>query len=226
MSDNVINEYKLIKSKRRSFEIGVKPTGEVILRVPHKATKKQINDFTHKHQEWLQGKLQEIYKVLQVQQKSTTSLYFLGNKYLIKESNAHLNLVQFTGSEFLIKQGLLDKIDTLLPSWYAVKAKEIINPIIQKYMQDFNLQYTTLKITSARSRWGSCGSNGSICFSYRIAMLPLEVINYIVAHELAHLKHFNHSKSFWSEVQLMCPNYKSANQWLKDNKIALAVQII
>lgn len=64
-----------------------------------------------------------------------------------------------------------------------------------------------------------------VVFSYRIAMLPKDIIQYIVAHELAHLKHFNHSKDFWLQVEQLLPDYKIALAWLKKHEPALAVSL-
>ncbi|HMT02240.1 MAG TPA: SprT family zinc-dependent metalloprotease [Burkholderiales bacterium] len=217
-----MDEYNITKSKRKSFAIIIKPCGEVSVKVPYRASKFQIKEFITKNQNWIKQQLEQINNELAIIKQSKNLLFFLGHKYLVKENNHQTNPIEFTGTEFVIKNGFLNKI----PQWYKLQTEKLVKPIIEEYSQKFNFKYTSFKITNAKSRWGSCNINGSICFSYRLSMLPLEVINYIVVHELTHLKHFNHSKDFWNAVKQICPDYKVANQWLKNNKIILANMLV
>lgn len=78
-----------------------------------------------------------------------------------------------------------------------------------------------VSIRDQKSRWGSCSSKGNISLNWRVALMPLDVGNYIIAHEFAHLRHMNHSLQFWAEVQRLCPEYKKAEQWIKTQGSAL-----
>ena len=70
-------------------------------------------------------------------------------------------------------------------------------------------------VRDTRSRWGSCSSTGRLSFSYRLIFAPREVMEYVVAHEVAHLRHMNHSKAFWTAVEQICPDFEAAREWLK-----------
>lgn len=70
-------------------------------------------------------------------------------------------------------------------------------------------------VRDTRSRWGSCSSTARLSFSYRLIFAPKEVMEYVVAHEVAHLRHMNHSKAFWNAVEQLCPDYEAAKEWLK-----------
>ena len=74
-----------------------------------------------------------------------------------------------------------------------------------------------VKINSAASRWGSCTSRSVLNFPWRLVMCPPEIIDYVIVHELAHLKEMNHSNRFWREVEKMCPDYVTHRRYLKDN---------
>jgi predicted metal-dependent hydrolase len=74
-----------------------------------------------------------------------------------------------------------------------------------------------VRISSARTRWGSCSSRGSLSFTWRLVMAPVEVVDYVIVHELAHLRVHNHSPEFWKEVARLMPDYAQRKQWLKDN---------
>lgn len=79
------------------------------------------------------------------------------------------------------------------------------------------LAYKSLKINNAKTRWGSCGSSGNLNFTWRLIMAPKKVVDYVIVHELAHLKQMNHSPKFWNEVKLIIPDYKNDELWLKRN---------
>ena len=81
-----------------------------------------------------------------------------------------------------------------------------------------------MKITDARTRWGSCSTRGSLNFSWRLVMAPPAVIDYVILHELAHLKIHNHSSNFWSRVAQLVPDYREHKKWLEQNGHLLAIE--
>ena len=80
------------------------------------------------------------------------------------------------------------------------------------------VNYKGFSIKFYKSRLGACTHTGYLRFNWKIAMMPLDIINYIIIHELSHLKHFNHSKKFWNYVEKFCPSYKEKENWIKENK--------
>ena len=95
------------------------------------------------------------------------------------------------------------------------KAKQILPGKVEYYGKRMSLLPTSLKITSAKTRFGSCSAKNGICFSYRLMMYPEEAIDYVVVHELAHIKYHDHSKRFWGLVERYMPDYKSRRELLK-----------
>ena len=95
------------------------------------------------------------------------------------------------------------------------KAKEVLPKKVEFYGNLMGLKPTSLKITSAKGRFGSCSGKNGICFSYRLMMYPEEAIDYVVVHELAHIKHHDHSKNFWALVEKCMPDYKLRRNLLK-----------
>lgn len=88
------------------------------------------------------------------------------------------------------------------------KAKEVIPNRVKYYSNIMRVTPENVKITSATTRWGSCSGKNNLCFSYRVMLLPMEIIDYIVVHELAHIRVKNHSKSFYEEVKRYMPDYE------------------
>jgi predicted metal-dependent hydrolase len=95
------------------------------------------------------------------------------------------------------------------------EAKNFIPKRVEELASEHGITYNNIRITSARTRWGSCSSKKNLSFSYRLIQVPYEVIDYVIIHELAHLKHMNHSKKFWSHVEGMMSDYKEKEKWLK-----------
>jgi predicted metal-dependent hydrolase len=96
-------------------------------------------------------------------------------------------------------------------------AKKILPMRVEQLANRFWYNYKSIKINSAKTRWGSCTSQKNLNFTFRLVLTPPEIIDYVICHELAHLKEMNHSKAFRNEVEKMDKNYKKHDRWLKDN---------
>lgn len=105
------------------------------------------------------------------------------------------------------------------------KARELVTKRIQHYAPIIGVSYGQITIRMQRTRWGSCSNNGNLKFNCLLALVPSEVLDYVVVHELCHLKELNHSKRFWSEVSNVLPDYKVQKKWLKDNGNNLIARI-
>lgn len=100
------------------------------------------------------------------------------------------------------------------------RARKIVQEKIKQYSQAYDFNYLKISIRDQKTRWGSCSRKGNLNFNYRITLLPDHLIDYIVIHELCHLKEFNHSQNFWSLVAKILPDYKQRIQEIK--KISLS----
>lgn len=98
------------------------------------------------------------------------------------------------------------------------QAKEYIPSRVAILAERFGKKYHAVRITSAQTRWGSCSSKKNLNFSYRLMQQSRQAIDYVIIHELAHLKHMNHSQKFWSHVAEMMPDYKKWEKELKGEK--------
>lgn len=95
-------------------------------------------------------------------------------------------------------------------------AKEVIFPKVKYYSEIMGVFPSKVRISEAKTRFGSCSSENSLSFSYRLMMYPEKVIDYVVIHELSHILHHNHGKDFWKTVEEFMPDYKEAEKMLKD----------
>ena len=97
------------------------------------------------------------------------------------------------------------------------QARKLVTERVRYYAAIIGVTYGQIAIRTQHTRWGSCSSKGSLNFNCLLALVPPEVLDYVVVHELCHRKELNHSDRFWNEVRQIIPNYKVQKKWLKDN---------
>jgi predicted metal-dependent hydrolase len=98
---------------------------------------------------------------------------------------------------------------------YKAEARELVEKRLEFFNQRYQLKYHQISIRNQKTRWGSCSRHGNLNFNYKIVFLLAEIRDYIIVHELCHLKEFNHSRNFWNLVALTIPNYKQIRWGLK-----------
>jgi predicted metal-dependent hydrolase len=110
-------------------------------------------------------------------------------------------------------------IQKAIEKWYRERAKERINERIKYFSPMFDVQPTRVQIKDQQKRWGSCTPKGELLFNWKCVMAPANVLDYIVVHEMCHLVHRNHSKSYWQLLKRVMPDYEVRKQWLKQHGV-------
>jgi len=103
-----------------------------------------------------------------------------------------------------------------LESWYKARAQEVIQRRVELYCQELGWKVPPVLVRNQKKRWGSCNAKGELRFNWRLIMAPLELLDYVVVHEMAHLKVLNHSPRFWRLVEQIMPDYKERHQALNE----------
>ncbi|MEA3455317.1 MAG: SprT family zinc-dependent metalloprotease [Campylobacterota bacterium] len=147
-------------------------------------------------------------------------LFFLGEGYPTRyeQSSKRRNSLHFDEQEGFIFSyyGFSpEKFEHLINQFYKQEAQRLIPEMTEKYARRMELFPTKISFRKARSRWGSCNSSNAISFNYLMMKLPLSVIQYIIVHELSHIKHKHHQKEFWKLVGIHFPDYKEQQNELK-----------
>ena len=109
------------------------------------------------------------------------------------------------------------KIDSKLLTATKKQARELFTKRLNAYAVAHNIEFRSLKLSSARTRWGSCSMKKNINLNWRLINAPQEILDYVIVHELSHTIHHNHSKYFWTHVASMMPDYATHRKWLKDH---------
>ena len=216
---------KLIRSKRRTLGLEITPSAEVILRVPESAKDSDIEKFLKRSACWIQRHKEKIARQIQEtpkrQYEEGETFLYLGNTYELRLAEKQKPKLLFKNMFFLSRRHEKEGKKILI-AWYKKEAKKVLHERVEICARLDNASYKKIRVTSARRRWGSCG-NGALNFSWRLVMAPIEIIDYIVAHEVTHLTHKNHKKRFRAKVKKLYPNYKSAEVWLKQNGHLLTI---
>ena len=106
--------------------------------------------------------------------------------------------------------------DPALERWYREQARKRIGRRVMYFARQMGVTYGRISIRAARTRWGSCSADGNLNFHWKLVLMPPEILDYVVVHELAHRKEMNHSQRFWAEVERILPDYKARRKWLKE----------
>lgn len=107
----------------------------------------------------------------------------------------------------------------------AEKARQDLPGRVALYAEKMGVTYGRITIRSQRTRWGSCSGKGNLNFNCLLMLMPPQVVDYVVIHELSHRKHMNHSADFWETVKTYMPDYAQQRKWLKENGAALLAQL-
>jgi predicted metal-dependent hydrolase len=217
MSSSPVDE--IIRSRRKTIAIIVQRDGKVLVRAPLRAPERLIRQFVESKAGWIDEKKAEMTRQAPVtarQFKTGESFLWLGRAYPLSIAEQQRAALTFDGA-FSLSQKALPRARLAFEAWYKARALEILTERVDLLAARHGLRYKKIRISSARTRWGSCSSTGTLSFTWRLVMAPLEVVDYVAAHELAHLKVRNHSKTFWAAVAALMPEYKRHAAWLKTN---------
>mgnify|MGYP000910271223 CR=1 FL=1 len=222
--------YTLQRSNRKSIGFTINAEGLKIT-APKWVSQAIIDKAIQEKQPWIQRKL------LQWQQQSTPStnwqngmqLPYLGRQIIV-QLNPQLASCRYEGNYNLAQDN--DRLYVNLPStanaqaiktactqWFQGRALAWFETRLRHFQQSSGAKPMHLRLSSATTRWGSCSSDGSIRLNWRLIHLWPELIDYVIAHELAHLKEMNHSARFWDEVGRIMPNYEAAKHKLKQKSL-------
>ena len=199
--------------RARKFTLRVSSLdGKVSLSTPHFAKAYQINAFLKEKEPWLRQRLSEVQ--LGVKVTFGTVLPFIGREILVKRHVGRS--VKLSDDKILVPEKSRKpavQVEVFLKQY----VHQLLSKRATRYAEKIGSSYSKLSLRDTRSRWGSCSDRGALMFSWRLIMTPTKVLNYVAAHEVAHLRHMDHSHHFWTEVENLFGNYKKQQRWLREN---------
>lgn len=213
--------YQVVRSKnrKRTMTLKIERDGTAVILVPEKTPKSEIDRFFRSKIDWITRKLSE-YRSTPGAMKAPR-LFVPGDRFLYLGEEFPLEMIDGVRKKLVLSKGVFKLCSDhnadprqLFIDWYKQRAREIFTERVAHYGRQLGLEPSGIRISSARTRYGSCSPDNSLSFSYRLVMAPYSVIDYIIIHELAHIRIKNHSKRFWEYVGKLMPDYKERKLWL------------
>ncbi|HKI62041.1 MAG TPA: SprT family zinc-dependent metalloprotease [Mariprofundaceae bacterium] len=224
-------DYSIVRRpKRKTLCISIHADNSIEVLAPAHMSASRIATFVQSKSRWIEKKRHFNSHVrLPYREKlfvNGETLPFLGMDHVLKlESDVHAG-VEIVHGKILVRHRHIDnkaKTAALIESWYREQALQTLVGLCTDHASRIGVKDYAIGIKNYRSRWGSCHHDGRIYFNWRIIMAPKQVVAYIVVHEMCHLVHHNHSRSFWQLVEQTMPDYREAETWLKINGLSLAL---
>lgn len=219
LASGEIIHYQLERRPRRT--VGLKITADgLIIHAPKRIAEYQLQTILLQKSDWIQKKLSALQqnKIEPLQWQHGEKLLLLGNEItLVVKHDARARAVNHSPGLLALAQPNLETaaISRKVLQWYKQQAVSDFARRLEIFSAKLGVVIPKLLISSARTRWGSCNSKQEIRLNWRLLQAPPHLINYVVCHELAHLKEMNHSAKFWAVVASIYPDYKTAEKELK-----------
>lgn len=186
--------------------------GNFKLSMPMRGTIAQAKAFCQQHKSWIADKSASMQDMICFEQGQYIPLR--GGQVKLVFLDQLRGQTQEIDHELRVTGGT-DYAPRRLTTWLKAEAKADILIAIDKYQPLLKVKHSKLTIRDTKSRWGSCSSTKALSFSWRLVLAPSDVLDYVVAHELAHILEMNHSAKFWAHVDRVCPHMNDSRKWLK-----------
>ena len=211
----MITPDKIIRTNRKTLAVCISPTGTVTVRAPLYCDTARIFAFLEEKGDWILRQKRKRERLSALLPKENLHGYvfsLLGKPTQIRlHDGKHVHYNETENLLFLPQATAQAKLLKFLKQ----TAQKVFAERTEKIAERMGTAYQRVAVTSAKTRWGSCSGNNTIRFSFRLVYASVDVVDYVIVHELAHVKHKNHSKNFWREVEKYNPDFKLHRAWLK-----------
>lgn len=200
-------EFNVQYSKRTKIAIQLETIGLITVKAPNGTPEEDILRVMERNKQWLldntskldQAKANAVPQAKEYEEQG--QFLYLGKKYFLHE------LIE-------VGDASEEELRQKLKKFYFTSCKKIVLERIEGYQKQLRVKPKSIDIEESTTKWGSCHSSKKITFNYRLAMAPIEVIDYVIVHELCHLLHMNHDRSFWRKLGSIMPDYKDKEEYL------------
>ena len=227
-------EYRLRRSKRRTKNIALTVEGGMVLvAAPVKARVRDIDNFVRTNADWIARQRPEDQQLAIPERfDEAATLPYLGRRLPVSYAPADSKRraavrLEADGFRLSVPSGLgeparSELIRVAVQKWYKETAAELLPALVDRWLPRFGFSHQPpIRIGNQRRAWANCSSNGVLRFSWRVIMLEEPLVEYVVAHELAHLAHFNHSREFWRFLTAVMPDQEARKQRVREASVKL-----
>lgn len=207
------------RARRLTLKLDTK-SGAGVLTIPRGVGMKEAMAFAERHKGWLRKTRAALPPAIPFAPGNFIPV--LGKQHLIVHAE-HLSrrpLLISTPARLMIG-GEASEVANRIRRYLRALAGDVIAATAHRYAGRLQVSYDRIRLADPMGRWGSCSDTGTLSFSWRLILAPSWVLDYVVAHEVAHLKEMNHSARFWRQVEKLIPDHEPARQWLLDHGFSL-----
>lgn len=207
--------------RARRYILRVRPDGTLRVTVPRGGSRREAEQFVRRHEKWVARERSR------VRVESASPEWHDGRTILLRGETVRISIearenacrVVYGDRSVLVRE--LADVRPAIERDLRALAGAILPPRLNELAARHNLQVGAVSIRNQRSRWGSCARNRNIALNFRLVQMPAHVCDYVLLHELMHIKQQNHSRRFWRLVEAVCPEFRAAERWLRTTGRAL-----
>jgi predicted metal-dependent hydrolase len=216
---------KIVRSRRRTIALVITPDARLIVRAPLWASAAIIDEVIREKSGWIRKKIIEMKDRPQAVEHTYEEgeiFWFLGRPYPLQYVEELGGTIERTDRLCICRTPALD-VTIRLKRWYMEEAGKEIHSRCMWFSMMTGYSPSSVRISDARQRWGSCTHKGGLSFSWRLIQAPLEIVDYVIVHELVHIRQHDHSPKFWAKVEELMPDYQRRRKWLRENERLLRI---
>lgn len=225
----VMNIIHIKEPNRKTYSLQFDHQGRLLVKTDIKFFGNKLDEILKKHSRWIKQNFKKAREQVSIIRqdflKEGYEFSILGETYKLKYKivDSEYFSIEMDNGKLLItqpKKGKLNKaqVKKELISFFKEVARDHLSKRTSILAEKMNLRYKRIFIKNQKTKWGSCSSESNLNYNWHLIFVPKEVVDYVIIHELAHLKHMNHSKYFWNLVEKYDTHYRARVKWLKENE--------
>jgi predicted metal-dependent hydrolase len=207
--------------RARRYILRIRPDGTVRVTVPRGGSRREAEAFVAENRKWIEREQRRVGR------EHAPAEWYGGFEILLRGRPVEISVAPSTDGvvirygERIVRAAAGVGVRRAVETDLRALAAEELGPRLQQLAAQHGLSVRGISIRNQRSRWGSCGRNGHIALNFRLVQMPQDVRDYVLLHELMHLRQQNHGRRFWRLVEAACPAFREAERWLKTTGRAL-----
>ncbi|MDO8834811.1 MAG: SprT family zinc-dependent metalloprotease [Vicinamibacterales bacterium] len=211
---------EFVRTRRaKHYILRVKPDGGLRVTVPWHGSRAEAGRFIEEREAWIarERHARAAFRAKPAHWADGTPVLFQGHEYPLRTTVLDLRRVRvsFADQTFVLSAERATRLKHEVETWLRRLASIDLPERLARLALQYGFDVKAVSIRNQRSRWGSCSPSGRISLNWRLIQFPAEVVDYVLVHELVHLRQMNHSRRFWTDVARLCPTYTAARAWLR-----------